>query len=213
MKTDELITLLAANATLVQPHAAQRRFLLTLGSAALLLLAVTFQLLGPRADMAAAAALPMFWLKLVFPASIAAGALLSLRRLGHPGMGSGRAPLAIALILALMWAMSVADLLAAPSGQRASMLFGSSWRFCLGAIAVLSVPALWLAIWALRGLAPTRPVFAGAAAGLFAGACGAFAYAFYCTEMQLPFVGVWYAAGMLTPALAGALLGRRFLRW
>ena len=78
---------------------------------------------------------------------------------------------------------------------------------------MLALPALALALSALRGLAPTRLALAGAAAGLFAGGAGAFAYAFHCPELEAPFLGAWYVAGMLIPAALGALPGRRLLRW
>ncbi len=213
MKTDDLIAVLAANAAPIRAREADRRFLGMLAAAALLMVAIAFVLLGPRRDLAAASALPMFWLKLAFPASLAVAALFGLRRLGYPGARIGRLPMFVVILLALMWLMSAGDLLMVPAGQRAAMLFGSSWIFCLGAISLLSLPAVWLALLALRGLAPTRPALSGAAAGLFAGAGAAFAYAFHCTEMQLPFVGVWYAAGMLVPAALGSLLGKRYLQW
>ena len=65
----------------------------------------------------------------------------------------------------------------------------------------------------MKGLAPTRLALAGAAAGLLAGAIGALVYALHCPEMEAPFLGVWYVAGMLIPAAAGALLGPIVLRW
>jgi hypothetical protein len=68
-------------------------------------------------------------------------------------------------------------------------------------------------MWALRGLAPTRPRWAGFAAGLFAGSLGALGYALYCPELSPLFVLVWYTAGVLLPAALGALLGPLLLRW
>ena len=68
-------------------------------------------------------------------------------------------------------------------------------------------------LWAMKGLAPTRLVLAGAAAGLLSGAGGALVYALYCIEMAAPFIGIWYLLGMLIPAVAGALIGPRLLRW
>ena len=65
----------------------------------------------------------------------------------------------------------------------------------------------------MRGLAPTRPVRAGAAAGLLAGALAATAYTLHCPESQAPFLAVWYLLGILAPAAAGALVGPRLLRW
>ena len=50
-------------------------------------------------------------------------------------------------------------------------------------------------------------------AGLFAGAAGALAYAMHCPELEVPFLGAWYVAGMLIPTALGALLGRRLLHW
>ncbi|MEY3253450.1 MAG: hypothetical protein RL227_2423, partial [Pseudomonadota bacterium] len=77
----------------------------------------------------------------------------------------------------------------------------------------LSLPALAAAMWALRGLAPTHPAQAGAAAGLFAGALGAFGYSLACDELALPFIAAWYTLGVLLTAGLGALLGPRVLRW
>ena len=69
------------------------------------------------------------------------------------------------------------------------------------------------ALWAMKGLAPTRLVLAGAASGLLAGAIGALIYALHCTEMEAPFLGAWYVVGMLIPTAAGAVLGPFLLRW
>jgi hypothetical protein len=77
----------------------------------------------------------------------------------------------------------------------------------------LSVPAFFAVFWALRGLAPTKPQQAGAAAGLLAGAQGLLVYCLHCPEMTLPFWGIWYLLGMLVPAALGAVLGKALLRW
>ena len=65
----------------------------------------------------------------------------------------------------------------------------------------------------MKGLAPTRLRWAGAAAGLLAGAGGALVYALHCPEMAAPFIGIWYLLGMLIPTTIGALVGPRVLRW
>lgn len=157
--------------------------------------------------------LPMFWLKLVFPASVAVAALVTLRRLGYPGMRLGRAPAAVAAPVAAMWVLAGFVLLAAAAGERLNLVLGDTWMECPVSIALLSVPATGLTLWAVHGLAPTRLSLAGATAGLFAGAAAAFAYALHCPEMQAPFLAVWYLLGMLIPAAAGAYLGPRLLRW
>jgi hypothetical protein len=115
--------------------------------------------------------------------------------------------------LVLLWAAAAADLLQAPSGERLALVLGATWRACSPLIVVLSIGPMIAALWALKGLAPTRLALAGAAAGALAGAEAAFVYALHCTEMQAPFLAVWYVTGMALPALAGALLGRRLLRW
>ena len=69
------------------------------------------------------------------------------------------------------------------------------------------------ALVALRGLAPTRPAWAGACAGAMAGAAGAAVYALHCTELAAPFLAIWYVAGMALPGFVGALLGPRILKW
>ena len=115
--------------------------------------------------------------------------------------------------LGLVWLAGLAVFWLAPSAQRAELLFGHTWRTCPLNIAFLSVPGFAAALWAVRGLAPTRLRLAGAAAGALASATGTVAYSLHCPEMGVPFWAVWYVIGMALPAVAGALLGPRYLRW
>ncbi len=213
MKTDRLIALLAADASPVDLRKVRRRFAATLLVAAAAVLLLTLWLLGIRADAVTAARLPMFWWKLLFPGSIAAAAWVGLRRLGQPGYRLGWLPWGVGAFFLAVWVEGAGTLLAAQPVHRASLLLGQSAQWCAATITVLSLPVGIAAFWAERRLAPTWPAFAGAAAGLFAGACAAFAYALHCTEMQEPFIATWYSAGMLVPAALGALAGSRFLRW
>ena len=213
MKTDELITLLATGAGAVEPDATMRRFATALGwgaFSATLLMAI---LLGTRPDIDAAARLPMFWIKLAFPAALGVGALVAAARLSRPGARLGWAPGALAAPVLAMWLFGGIVLLGAPSPERADLVMGRTWEYCLFYVPMLSMPALVATLWAMKGLAPTRPALAGAAAGLLAGTVAAMAYALHCPEMGAPFLGVWYVAGMLIPAAAGALLGPWVLRW
>src|SRR5437016_10209850 len=92
MKTDELVTLLATGAGSVEPDATARRYATALGWGAFgatLLMAI---LLGVRPDIDAAARLPMFWIKLAFPASVAIGSLFAASRLSRPGARLGWVP-------------------------------------------------------------------------------------------------------------------------
>jgi hypothetical protein len=112
-----------------------------------------------------------------------------------------------------MWMLAALALaVAAPEG-RPALIMGGTWVACPVNILLLSVPALFTALWAMRSCAPTRPRWAGAAAGLLAGAIGALVYTLHCPELAAPFLGIWYVLGMLAPALLGATVGPRVLNW
>ncbi|MGH6637725.1 MAG: DUF1109 domain-containing protein, partial [Polaromonas sp.] len=112
-----------------------------------------------------------------------------------------------------VWLLAIWTFANAAPDQRQALVFGRTWASCPFSITMLSVPVFIGIFWAMKGLAPTRLVLAGAGGGLLAGAVGAFVYAFHCPEMAAPFLGIWYVAGMVIPALAGALLGPRLLHW
>jgi hypothetical protein len=54
---------------------------------------------------------------------------------------------------------------------------------------------------------------AGAAAGFAAGAIAAAIYAWHCPDDSPLFLATWYTIGIAIVTGAGALLGRRWLRW
>lgn len=213
MKTNDLVTMLATGVEPVVAGATARRYSLALvwgGLGAMLLMAT---LLGLRADLAEAARLPMFWVKLGFPICLAVAALYAATRLARPGVSLGRVPAALAAPVIVIWSMAAYALLGAPSDERLALLLGNTWTMCPLLIALLSLPTFAGTFWAMRGLAPTRPALAGAAAGLLAGAVATAVYALHCPEMAAPFLATWYLLGMLAPTVAGALLGPRLLRW
>lgn len=213
MKTDELIAMLASGADAVEPHPLRRRFALALGWGAfgsMLLMAI---LLGVRPDIAEAARLPMFWVKLAFPAALLAGALVAVLRLSRPGARLAYAPAAIAAPVLAMWLLAAIVLLGAAPGERGELILGISAASCPFIIALLSAPLFVAVLWAMKGLAPTRLALAGASVGLLAGAGGALIYSLHCIEMAAPFIGVWYLLGMSIPAAVGAAIGPSVLRW
>ncbi|HYD63373.1 MAG TPA: DUF1109 domain-containing protein [Noviherbaspirillum sp.] len=213
MKTDELVALLAKDAGPVAPNAVARRFGTALGwgvSGTALLMMI---MLGVRADIADAMLLPAFWMKLAFPASVAIAAYLAGTRLARPGMRLGRVPGALSALVATIWLIAVVALLNAEPFERKHLVFGDTWLFCLFSIPALSIPVFAAAIWAMKGLAPTRLALAGGAGGLLAGAVSATVYALHCPETGAPFLAVWYVLGMAIPAFAGAASGPRLLRW
>jgi hypothetical protein len=214
MKTDQLIAALATGTPAVDPHMVRRRYALALAGGAItaMVLMLTF-IGGVRADILQAATLPMFWVKFGFIAAMVVTALLMTLRLGRPGMKLGVTAWAWLLPVAVVWLIAVLVLIYAAPGEREHLLYGVSWKVCSLNVAMLSAPVFVAALWAMKGLAPTRPMLAGAASGLLAGATGALVYAFYCPEMAAPFLGIWYLGGMLMPALLGAVLGPILLRW
>ena len=213
MKTDQLITLLAGGVEPVESNVVWRRFTYALGSGALVATLLMLFLLCVRPDIAEAVRLPMFWMKLAFPAMLVAGALLATVRLSRPGAQLGRVPAAIAAPVLAVWMVAAMVLLSAAPGERQALFFGETWIYCTLMIAALAVPLFVTALWAMNGLAPTRLGLSGAAAGLLAGAGGALVYALHCPEMAAPFLAIWYVLGMSIPTAVGAAIGPLILRW
>ena len=213
MKTEELVTLLAAGAAPVPSHAAGRRLAVGLSwglPGAFLLLLVA---LGVRSDLAQAAGVWMFWVKPAFAGGLALAGWFAAERLARPGMRLGGIWVALAAPLLLLWLVAAYVLFDAAPAQRADLVFGSTWKSCTLNISLVSLPLFVATFWAMRGLAPTRLVLAGSSAGFLAGALGSLVYTLYCPESTLPFMAVWYVLGIAIPTLAGAMLGPRLLRW
>lgn len=213
MKTDDLVMLLATGEGSVQRHAAARRYTAAIAvgvvAAGLLMLGV----LGVRPDLAEAVRLPMFWTKIGYVAAMAVASLLAVLRLSRPGARLDKVLPALGVPVVTMWLLSAFVLAGAEPVERMALVLGETWAVCPFLIAMLSAPMFGATLWAMRGLAPTRLPLAGAAAGLLSGTIGGLVYCLHCPEMAAPFIGTWYLLGMLIPAVAGTLLGRRMLRW
>jgi hypothetical protein len=213
MNTDDFVTLLATGAQPIEVGATRRRYALALGWGGLGAVVLMALLLGVRKDLAQAIYLPMFWIKLAFPLCLAGAALFATMRLSRPGVRLGRVPLALVAPVAVIWLMAAMALLSTAPDDRLALLLGQTWAVCPLLITMLSVPTFIGTFWAIKGLAPTRPALAGAAAGLLASAVATAVYALHCPEMAAPFLATWYLLGMLVPTAAGGLLGARWLRW
>ncbi|CAG1004904.1 putative anti-sigma-F factor NrsF [Burkholderiales bacterium] len=213
MNTDDLIRTLATGAGPVESRAVPRRYAVALALGSLGALVVVATHLGVRNDLAVLAELPMFWVRAAFAASVAATAFVALARLARPGVPLGRASFAMVAPMVAMWALAAVVLVLAEPMMRAMLVLGSTWKTCPLNITLVSIPVLVAVLWAIRGLAPTRPVMTGATAGRLAGGIGALVYTLHCPELEAPFLGVWYVIGMAIPAALGALLGPRILRW
>lgn len=216
MRTDDLITLLAQAPLPTQDaRGAARQFRRSLLLGALVPLAVVLLLAAMQRQRFVSHDV-VIWVKLAFAGVSAAAAGAVLWTVGHPGLRAGRAWRRLAWTWGALWLLTSAVVLRAAPGQRRDMLLpafdATAWH-CALAVALLALPALGFALRALRGLAPTQPVVAGAAAGVFAGSVGALAFALICTEWRLPVIALWYPAGILLAAIVGATAGPRVLRW
>ena len=213
MKTEELIGMLATGLQPVQRHVMARRYGIAVACGATGAGVLLALFLGVNPALRTEIQLPMYWVKVIFAALAAAASLFAAARLSRPGAPVALLPVVLAVPVLAIWALAAAALMGAAPGERMSLVLGETWRMCPFLIAMLSVPAFVSSLWAMRGLAPTRPRVAGAAAGLFAGALATLVYTLHCPELAAPFVGTWYLIGMLIPAAAGALVGPYWLRW
>ncbi|MEO8486722.1 MAG: DUF1109 domain-containing protein [Betaproteobacteria bacterium] len=213
MRTDELIRALATGLGPLEPRAVPQRYATALAVGSLGALAIVVAYLGVNNDLVALSAKPMFWVRLVFAASVAATAFVALARLARPGVPLGHASAAMAVPMLAMWALAAVVLALAEPMMRSMLVLGSTWKTCPLNITLASLPVLIAVLWAIRGLAPTRPIMTGATAGRLAGGIGAVFYTLHCPELEAPFLGVWYVLGMAIPSVIGALVAPRLLRW
>ncbi|MBS0455098.1 MAG: DUF1109 domain-containing protein [Proteobacteria bacterium] len=213
MKTDDLIGMLATGVEPVPRRATTRRLVWALAAGLPLAAAIMLTGYGVRRDLVQAMFWPMLWVKILFPFFVAWGGFLMAQRLARPGVRVGLSWLLVAVPIVLVWAMALQAWFSEPAAERMPLLMGQTWRTCAASIALISAPLFIAALVALKGLAPTRPAWAGAAAGALAGGAGATVYALHCPELAAPFLAVWYVAGVLIPVVLGAVLGPRLLRW
>ena len=212
MKTAELIDALARDVEPAPAGPATRRLRLAVTVGVALSLALLLIWLGLRPLGQAVRTVP-FWMKAAYTGTLALAGLGLLERLARPG-GRGRGFILICgAVVAVMAALGLAQLLAAPPSLRLSTWLGQTWAICPFNIAALAAPIFAAALWGVRRLAPTRPAAAGAAAGLVSGALAATVYGLHCPETTATFVATWYTLGVAACAGLGALIGARVLRW
>jgi hypothetical protein len=212
MRTDDLIANLAGNLEPVKAGAATRRLLAQLAPGIAVSAVAMLVTLGLRRHFGLALQHPGMWMKLAYTFVLAALALGLVERAGRPGATLARPALLLAVPLAAIALLAAWQLLQ-PGADMGRLVMGHSARVCVPRIILIAAPTLVAAFWGLRQLAPTRLGLAGAAAGVLAGAAGAFVYAFHCTEESAPFVAIWYTLGIALTTVIGALLGRWTLRW
>lgn len=211
MKTDDLIGMLAQQAG--PAEAAGDRRMLAVGLAGVLPLMLVAAAIGiglvPPALWGTSSTVP----KLAYALALAGAGLWLMRRIGHPGRGITGPAVAMAMVLGLAFIIGAIDVMQVPPDGRAMEIMGKSAIRCPLAILILSVPALAVALTAMRALAPTNLRRAGLGAGLLAGGLGAATYALACDEGAMAFIAIWYTLGMVLTGFLGAVLGPRVLRW
>jgi hypothetical protein len=213
MKTRDLVTRLASDISPVERNAVPRLLnrALMLGLAGSTVLLVS--LYGVRSDMPELILTTMFWVRLVFPLAIIAAAMKLAERLGRPGAPLKFAWFAVALPIVTMLLAAGSILMATPPGYRLQLMLGTTWRTTTASVVMLSFPSLTAMMHAMKQLAPTRLALAGAGAGLLAGAQGLLVYSLYCSEMAVPFWGVWYVLAIAITTAFGAAIAPLCLRW
>lgn len=212
MKTDDFITMLATGAEPVAHAVPEKRLARAIAVSAPVAMLIVLAM-GIRPDLMQVLDHPMFWVKFAFPGTVATLSLVLMLRLSRPGVATGHVPTALPLPALAMAALAALALMNVAPAERASLVLGSTWQVCTLNIALVGAPVFIGSFWALKGLAPTQLAWAGASAGLLAGAAGALVYALHCPELDAPFLLVWNGLGMLLPAALGAALGPRLLRW
>ncbi len=167
---------------------------------------------SPMKSVALTGAMP-FATKMGYPLALVALSLVALVAAGRPGHQLAvRVGLILVPIAVLVIAVGTELVSTAPAGWSA-LFFGSTFLTCLTAISLASLPLLAGTLWAYRVLAPTRLHLAGFLAGLSSGAAAAVAYALYCPETTASFLFGAYTPAILVPAIIGAIVGSRFMRW
>ena len=213
MRTDDLVSLLAAGVEPIDARRTMRRYVLAITGGMLGALAITGGILRLNPLLSNAVFEPVFWVREAYCATLGSLGFAAITRLARPGFRLGVVPAGIGAVVIAMWIFAALVLLTAPAQDRAHLLLGATAAVCPFLITLVAAPLFLAFVWVLRGLAPTQLRAAGAAGGFAAGSFGALAYSLHCPELTAPFIGVWYLLGMLIPTGIGALLGPRLMRW
>ena len=152
MKTDDLVNLLATGLTPVPRHATAQRLALALAVGLAAGLALLLLGYGIRPDLAEAAGLPMFWVKLLVPVAIGGAGLLATHRLARPGVPAGLSWLGVLLSGAGLWGLAAMVCQATPGPARPALPWGRTWT-----TRALGISAFPFPTFPGAPLAPARP--------------------------------------------------------
>ena len=212
-RTNDIIDSLVADLRPVPRHALARRFAVGIAVGLAISFLLQISLFGYRHDIPQVFMVPAFWAKSVYNAALALTAFAALYALAHPDGSANRSFLAAALIFAAMALLAMMQLSMMPAETHHVLIMGFSSLYCPFFILGFGLPVFAANIWILRRAAPTNLRLCGFAAGLAAGAAGAWVYSWFCRENGMAFVAIWYTLSILGVGAIGALLGPKLLRW
>ncbi len=167
---------------------------------------------GVRTDLMASGFAPTM-MKAALGLSIASVSIVCAYRLSRPEVTSAIAAKGL-IAIAVFWGLIIAiDFWSHGLDAWRMRLFGKSVLLCLTLIPLLAALPLAASMMALRRGATTEPAAAGALAGLASAGLAIVAYGLFCTEDSPTFFATWYSLAAVVTGLAGAALGRLFLKW
>lgn len=140
-----------------------------LGLTLVLLVSIAWLKLRPDFTMELVAYNHVFALKLIFTTGIVVSAIPIVRHLSVPGRQIRRIVILAAVPFAAIMTLALNELFSLPVGKWTHHVGDASWLDCLWQIPALSIPAFVVLAVAVRQLAPTNLVRAGAGVGLLAG--------------------------------------------
>jgi hypothetical protein len=213
MKTDQLIDMLSTNVEPVKSGQIWKPMVWALAIGGAASFCVMLATVGLRTEAEGGIHVGFLALKLLFMLSVIGTGTALLMKLIRPGQQARKLFRFLFLPFLVAVFVAIVALALQPSSAWDRMILGTEWVSCLICIPLFAIVPFALLIWALRKGAPTNLKRTGAIAGLVAGALGATAYAFHCSDDSLPFVAIWYGAMVVLCAWIGARLGPRLLRW
>ena len=206
--TDDLIRSLASTAGTRRSATLQAAFAVTGAASLAFALLLVFSVIGIRQDFADMAVRMPFAFKLAYTGALVVGASIVAFYAATPG-ASATALYALSPAVILLALGVIFD----PTGFPLMGRTNTAVVFCVGAILLLSLPAMVLTFVFMRKGAPTQPLFAGAVIGMLSASVGALTYTLACKNDGTAFVAIWYAVACAIMAAIGAVVGHRFLRW
>lgn len=169
--------------------------------------------LGMRPDYFAAITSFPTMMKQITTLGLGVGVLTLIPLYFYPETGRTGVLWRIGLIAAAMAGMWLSAFAKVEPGNLGSAIMGETYLRCMSVVVLMSLPVLIVLLLGLRQGAVTRPSKTGFLTGLGVGGLAAFGYAFSCAEDNPLFYATWYSIAMLLPAVIGALIAPRILRY